>query len=91
MALPTTDLVKRAREGLNKLTGLELASTLGIAKDEKGKGWRVSVEMIEKHSIPDGMDILALYEALLDDNGNVLEFNRKKLRKRVDTREGEEE
>ena len=90
MALPTTDLVKRAREGLSKLTGLELASTLGIAKDEK-KGWRVSVEMIEKHSIPDGMDILALYEALLDDNGNVLEFNRKKLRKRVDTREGEEE
>ena len=89
MALPTTDLVKRAREGLSKLTGLELASTLGIAKGEKG--WRVSVEMIEKHSIPDGMDILALYEALLDDNGNVLEFNRKKLRKRVDTREGEEE
>jgi len=89
MALTVPQLVERAREQLAKLTGLELSTTLGTSKDEKG--WHVMVEMIEKHSLPDQMDILATYEALLDDNGNVIEFNRKKLRKRIDTEVGEEE
>lgn len=83
MALTVAQLVELAREELSKLTGLELSTTLGAIKDEKG--WHVTVEMIEKHSIPDQMDILATYEALLDDNGNLIEFNRKKLRKRIDT------
>lgn len=83
MALTVTQLVEQAREELSKLTELELSSTLGTSKDEKG--WRVSVEMIEKHSIPDGMDILATYEILLDNDGKVLKFNRTKLRKRIDT------
>lgn len=89
MALTVPQLVERAREELTKLTGLELSTTLGTSRDEKG--WHVSVEMIEKHSIPDQMDILATYEVLLDDNGNVIEFNRKKLRKRIDTEVEEEE
>ncbi|GFP22729.1 hypothetical protein HKBW3S44_00297 [Candidatus Hakubella thermalkaliphila] len=89
MAMPIPQLVERAREELSKLTGLELSTTLGAAKDEKG--WRISVEMVEKHSIPDQMDILAIYEVLLDDAGNLLEFSRKKLRKRIDTEVEEEE
>ncbi|GFP21340.1 hypothetical protein HKBW3S43_00192 [Candidatus Hakubella thermalkaliphila] len=89
MAMPIPQLVERAREELSKLTGLELSTTLGAAKDEKG--WRISVEMVEKHSIPDQMDILAIYEVLLDDAGNLLEFGRKKLRKRIDTEVEEEE
>lgn len=77
-----TDVILKAREKLNKVTGLELATTLKTNKDEKG--WHVLVEMIEKHSIPDGMDILATYEAILDDSGNLLEFNRQRMRKRMD-------
>ncbi|MDI6892493.1 MAG: gas vesicle protein GvpO [Actinomycetota bacterium] len=83
MALGIPELVDKAREQLAKLTGLELSTTLGAVKDEKG--WHVTVEMIEKHSLPDGMDILAAYEALMDDNGKMLEFGRKGLRKRIDT------
>ena len=83
MALTVPQLVERARGELSKLTGLELSTTLGASRDEKG--WHVSVEMIEKHSLPDGMDILATYEILLDNDGKVLEFNRTKLRKRIDT------
>lgn len=89
MAMSIPQLVERAREELSKLTELELSTTLGAAKDEKG--WRISVEMVEKHSIPDQMDILAIYEVLLDDAGNLLEFRRKKLRKRIDTEVEEEE
>ena len=88
MAAPISELVERAREELSKLTGLELSSTLGAVKD--GNGWRVSVELIEKHSIPDALDILATYEVTMDDDGNVLGFNRKGMRKRVDVELGEE-
>jgi len=48
------------------------------------------MEVIEKHSLPDGMDILAAYETKLDPDGNMLEFKRLKLRKRIDTEDAEE-
>ena len=83
MAMNIEDVIMKAREELNKLTGLELATTLKTNKDDKG--WHVFVEMVEKHSIPDGMDILATYEAVLDDGGNLLEFNRQRMRKRMET------
>jgi hypothetical protein len=50
----------------------------------------VKLEVVEKHSIPDGMDILATYETRLDTEGNMLGFNRTKMRRRIDTEEPEE-
>lgn len=83
MAKSIGTLVEQAREELSKLTGLKASSTVGATKDEKG--WHISVEMVEKQSIPDQMDTLALYEVLLDEDGNLLSFERKGMRKRVDT------
>ena len=83
MAAAIPKLVERARENLATLTGLELGSTISTLKDEKG--WRVRVEMVEKKSLPDSMDILATYEVLMDDDGNVIEFRRAGMRKRIDT------
>jgi len=86
MAKDIHQLIESAREELSRVTGLELSTTLGASKDERG--WRISMEMIEKHSIPDQMDILATYDVILDDDGKLVEFNRRKLRKRIDI-EGE--
>ena len=83
MAKEIHQLIEIAREELSKVTGLELSTTLGASKDERG--WRISMEMIEKHSIPDQMDILAVYDVILADDGKIVEFNRTSLRKRVDT------
>jgi len=83
MAASMQQIIEKAREELSKVTGLELSTTLGAVKEEKG--WKVSLEMVEKHSIPDQMDILAVYEVIVDNDGNVIEFNRTRLRKRVDT------
>jgi hypothetical protein len=80
MAIPR--LVAKARAELATLTGLELGSTLSSLKDEKG--WRVQVELVEKKSMPDSLDILATYEALIDDDGNMIEFKRAGMRKRID-------
>jgi len=41
--------------------------------------------MLEKQSIPDQMDILAVYETLFDEEGNLLGFERKAMRKRMET------
>jgi len=83
MAKSVQQIVEKAREGLSEVTGLELSTTIGVAKEEKG--WKVTIEMVEKHSLPDQMDILAVYDVILDNDGNMIEFNRARLRKRVDT------
>ena len=83
MALAVSELIEKTRKELAELTGLKLSSTIGAVKDEKG--WKVSVELIEKHSTPDQMDILATYEALMDDDGNLLGFERRGMRKRMET------
>jgi len=83
MAKDVGTLIEKAREELSKLTRLKASSTVGVIKDEKG--WHISVEMLEKKSIPDQMDILATYEALLDEEGNLLSFERKSMRKRMET------
>jgi hypothetical protein len=87
MAPNISELVKKAREELSKVTGLEISATLGAVKEDSG--WKIILEMIEKHSVPDQMDILAIYEAMLDDAGNLTEFNRKGLRRRMDTETSE--
>jgi hypothetical protein len=83
MALNIGNVIQKAKSELSTLTGLEPSSVLKTAKDEKG--WHVSVELVEKRAIPDGMDILATYEVLMDEEGNIIEFGRKGMRKRMET------
>lgn len=88
MTLGMAEVIQKARSQLHELTGLEVSSTLGATK-ENGQ-WQVALEVVEKHSIPDGMDILAMYQTQVDAEGNILEFKRTKMRKRIDTEESEE-
>ena len=83
MAVAMGELIQKAREQLGDMTGLELGSTLSARKD--GDGWHVQVEAVEKKSLPDSQDILAMYDLTMDDNANVLNFNRIGMRKRGDT------
>jgi transcription initiation factor IIE alpha subunit len=75
-------IIEQTRRELNKLTGLDLSTTKGVKKEDNG--WTITIEMIEKHSIPDQMDILALYEVSIDEDGNILSFDRTAMRKRMD-------
>ena len=50
-------------------------------------GWTVCIEVLERKAIPDTMDILGLYEIILNNDGDLLSLERKKLRKRGDTGE----
>jgi len=82
MAVSMPELIKKARSELANYTGLEPSSTLGAVKE--GDGWVVSVEMVEKRSLPDQLDVLATYEVSMDANGNVKGFTRKGMRRRMD-------
>ncbi len=82
MTLGMSDLVQRARQQLQSLTGLELGTTVSARKDKDG--WRVEVEVVEKKSIPDSQDVLAVYELTVDEDGSVQDFTRVGMRKRMD-------
>ena len=84
MAKDIHQLVETAREEMSGITGLQLSTTLGAVKEEKG--WHVSMELIERHAFPDQLDILATYDVILDDDGKLIEFSRGSMRKRVDTK-----
>ncbi len=67
-------------------------ATLGKKNDEgvtslskSEDGWTVCIEELERKGIPDTMDILGLYEVNINNAGDLLSVERKRLRKRGDT------
>ena len=82
MANVLMSLIDKAKNDISKLTGLAPSSVVKTTKIDGG--WQIAIEMVEKRSIPDGMDVLATYEVKLDDEGNIVEFNRKGMRKRME-------
>ena len=80
IALPS--LIKKARQQLGDLVGLEVASTVSVRKDEPN--WWLQVEVVEKRSIPPSQDILATYELMIDESGDVQNFARVGMRRRMD-------
>ena len=77
------EVIKKAQDEFATLSKLPINAVIGLSKTEEG--WAVSLEALERKSIPDTMDVLGLYEVRLDGEGNPLGFERKKLRKRGDT------
>lgn len=68
------EIAQRAKEQLAQLTGLKPETVSGLSRDEEG--WHVTVDLIELKRIPEATDVLASYEALLDDEGNLLSYQR---------------
>lgn len=85
MTITFSDAIQKAREELNILIGLEIEST--VSAEPTPEGWTITLEAIEKRAIPDSLDILAIYETMLDGDGNVSEFKRIRMRKRIDTQD----
>ncbi len=78
------ELAEKAKTRLERVTGLKASSVTGVAQEEGGH-WMVTLELVEKKSIPDSMDILGTYEVKMDEESNVLDFARTRLRRRGDT------
>jgi len=81
--MEVSEAVKTVLGEFPNLTNLKASGVVGVSHGDEG--WVVSIEMIEKKSIPDSMDVLGLYEVKVDDRGKIVDFSRVKLRKRGDT------
>lgn len=76
------NLVETAKEKLVELTGFNSPKLIGINKEEDG--WHITVEIIEKPSKVINLEILGIYDVQLDGSGNLLGFERIRMRKRSD-------
>jgi hypothetical protein len=71
---PVAPYVERAAKELSKLTNKSVDGVSAIVRAD-GK-WRVTVELIELERIPESTSLLGTYEAEVDDDGNVVSFER---------------
>jgi hypothetical protein len=82
-----SEIAQRAKEQLAQLTGLKPETVSALRKDEEG--WHVTVDLIELKRIPEATDVLATYQVLLDDAGNMIGYQRTKRYQRGQVMEQE--
>jgi hypothetical protein len=68
-------LAQRARQELTEITGLEPEGVTSVQRSDDGT-WRVTVELLELERVPPTDDVLGSYEAHLDENGDLLGYER---------------
>ncbi len=67
-------VAQRIEKELANLTGLKPDTVSAVAPNDGG--WKVVVEIIELKRIPASTDVLASYEVVTDDKGNLLSYKR---------------
>jgi len=83
-----TKLAERAKNQLAEVTGLKPVTVTGTFKDEQG--WHITLDMLEMSRIPAATDVLGDYDVLVDEDGNMMKFERKRTRLRGEPMEKEE-
>jgi len=73
---------------LVEVTGLKPVTVSATCRDEQG--WHIFLDMLEMSRIPPATDVLGTYEVVLDEDGNMLRFERRRTRLRGEPMEEEE-
>jgi hypothetical protein len=79
--LVLSEVIYKATQGLSALK-LKLSGVSAVTKTDEG--WGVILELVERASVPDTMDLLGVYEARLDHEGELIGYERVRLRRRCD-------
>jgi len=69
---------------MRALSVLRLKVSTVISVSRTADGWQVTAELVERRSVPDTSDLLGVYELLLDEGGNLLKYERTRMRRRCD-------
>lgn len=88
MAEKTKEIIEKAKKELVDLTGFSSPSAVGVKRKESG--FLLTIEVVEKKSIPESMDLLGLYEVETDHQGNIKDYKRVERNRRGDTKTREE-
>jgi hypothetical protein len=68
------DRAREAARQLAQLTGRPVEGVSGVGPTDDG--WRVTVDVVEVARIPSSADVVACYEIVLDDDGELLGYER---------------
>jgi hypothetical protein len=82
--LEMSEVMYRATQGLAVLK-LKLSGVSAVTRTDGG--WKAIVELVERAAVPDSMDLLGVYEVHLDDTGEVVGYERIRIRRRCDLEE----
>jgi hypothetical protein len=83
----TRQLLDVAREQVADVTGQAVETVSGLHRDSEGT-WIVNVEVLELERVPNTMDLLASYEVTLNDDGDLLGFERRRRYHRAAVEDG---
>jgi hypothetical protein len=72
--LGAAEVAMDAKRQLAAITGLDVDHVSGIEREDTS--WRVTVDVIELKRIPAATDVLAAYDAILDETGRLLSYQR---------------
>jgi len=84
---------KTPRPSIEKITDLALTVTKKyilkepetvIGVEEKEGEWKVTIEALERKAVPNTQDLLGRYEIRLNENGELIGWKQKMVRKRAD-------
>lgn len=67
-------MAAQAQEHISALTSKSVVGVISVEPSDDG--WLIEVEVVEDHRIPASSDMLAVYEAELDDDGDLLSYRR---------------
>lgn len=70
----SVSVIARAREELQHLTGYKVDSVSAFERTDDG--WKLSVTVVELRRIPVATDVLATYEVILNEAGDVITYHR---------------
>ena len=71
------EAIERVRRELPELLGHPVDAVLGL-EPEDGKGWQVTVQVVELSRIPHSTDVLGAYEVTLDKEGELQAYKRRR-------------
>jgi hypothetical protein len=66
--------VRSARDQFGEITGYQPESVSGLRRTDDG--WLIQFEVVELERIPDTMSLLATYQVELDEDGDLLGYQR---------------
>jgi hypothetical protein len=82
--LELSEVMYRATQGLSVLKS-KLSGVSAVSRTDGG--WKVVVELVERVAVPDSMDLLGVYEVHLDETGELVGYERIRIRRRCDLEE----
>lgn len=85
--LKPLQLARRAAQQLEQVGGRRVDGTTGL--EQTSEGWRVQLEVVEASRIPPSTDVLGTYEVVVDQDGDLLRYER--IRRYVRAQAGEDQ